>query len=129
MGSVTPTTSATIARTTSSSNSVNPSPRLAISVPNIPVFALATFRLVGAEGNDLVERSYRIGTEQPIKLIRIQGLTLLTAERDVINASRGMIRFYADGSSDGGALSVQDTDSTTATVRVNWLTGRISHDG
>lgn len=78
---------------------------------------------------DLVERSYRIGTNPAIRLAGIQGLILLTAERDVINASRGMIRFYPDGSSDGGELSVRDANGATVTVRVNWLSGRISHDG
>lgn len=78
---------------------------------------------------DLADLSYRVGTEPAVTLEGIQGLTLLTAERNVVDASRGSIRFYPDGSSDGGELAIKDTQGATATVRVNWLTGRISLDG
>jgi general secretion pathway protein H len=78
---------------------------------------------------DLAQHSYQIASKPPVSLKGIESLTLLTAERGVIDGSRGMIRFYPDGSSDGGELSVKGGDGARITIRVNWLTGRISHDG
>lgn len=78
---------------------------------------------------DLAAHSYRVATGRPVELPGIDKLTLLTVERDVISRTSGRIRFYPDGSSDGGEVAIRDAGGAVVTVRVNWLTGRISHDG
>jgi general secretion pathway protein H len=78
---------------------------------------------------DLENKTFSVGTGPAVRLKGIEKLTLLTAERDVLSNSRGTIRFYPDGSAGGGEISVQDQTGATATLKVNWLTGRISLNG
>lgn len=78
---------------------------------------------------DLENKTFSVAGGPAVALDGIQKLTLITAERDVLDEARGEILFYPDGSAGGGEISVQDQDGTRATVRVNWLTGRISVDG
>ena len=78
---------------------------------------------------DMENKTFSVGTGPAVKLSGIEKLTLLTAERDVLADTRGSIRFFPDGSAGGGEISVQDGTGATATIRVNWLSGRISLDG
>lgn len=78
---------------------------------------------------DLEQRSFQATDGSEVALSGIDRLTLLTAERDLIDRTRGQIRFYPDGSSDGGEVGIRDAGGGSTTVRINWLTGRISHDG
>jgi general secretion pathway protein H len=78
---------------------------------------------------DLENKTFSVDKGPAVKLNGIEKLTLLTAERDVLADSRGTIRFYPDGSAGGGEISVEDGTGAIATLRVNWLTGRISLDG
>lgn len=78
---------------------------------------------------DLENKTFSVGTGPAVRLNGIEKLTLLTTERDVLSNSRGTIRFYPDGSAGGGEISVKDEAGATATLKVNWLTGRISLNG
>ena len=52
-------------------------------------------------------------------------LGLFTARRERIDATRGTIRFFPDGSSTGGRVTLAMGDRSVL-VDVDWLTGRVS---
>ncbi len=52
-------------------------------------------------------------------------LTVVTAATERIDRDSGRIRFYADGSSTGGRITVQ-SGSRLFHVGVDWLTGRVT---
>jgi general secretion pathway protein H len=55
-------------------------------------------------------------------------LTLFTTTQEQLSTGIGAIRFYADGSSTGGGMTLTRGDAHTD-ILVDWLTGRISlHD-
>ena len=65
------------------------------------------------------------GEDQPRKLPDGLDLKLYTAQSEVANASKGAIRFYPDGSSTGGRITVSAGERKYL-VDVDWLTGRVS---
>jgi general secretion pathway protein H len=52
-------------------------------------------------------------------------LKLFTAQTEVENEHRGSIRFYPDGSSTGGRITVSSGERKYL-VDVDWLTGRVA---
>ena len=54
-------------------------------------------------------------------------LKLYTAQSEVSNEKRGSIRFYPDGSSTGGRITVSSGERKYL-VDVDWLTGRVTID-
>jgi len=78
---------------------------------------------------DIENKTFAIGKGRAVRLTGVEQLTLLTAERDVLAENRGTIRFYPDGSAGGGEIAIRDTTGATATIKVNWLSGRITLDG
>jgi general secretion pathway protein H len=54
-------------------------------------------------------------------------LKLYTAQSEVTSDRKGAIRFYPDGSSTGGRITVS-TGERKYLVNVDWLTGRVSID-
>jgi general secretion pathway protein H len=52
-------------------------------------------------------------------------LKLLTAQTEVESDHRGSIRFYPDGSSTGGRITVSSGERQYL-VDVDWLTGRVA---
>ena len=52
-------------------------------------------------------------------------LKLFTAQAEVSSESRGAIRFYPDGSSTGGRITVASGERKLL-VDIDWLTGRVS---
>jgi len=55
-------------------------------------------------------------------------LRVVVGDTEVAGRTSGGIRFFPDGSSTGGRISIA-VDDTAYDVRVDWLTGRISLDG
>ena len=51
-------------------------------------------------------------------------LKLLTAKRERLGVSRGAIRFFPDGSSTGGRITLM-RDNVNYLIDVDWLTGRV----
>ncbi|MEE8321885.1 MAG: GspH/FimT family pseudopilin [Gammaproteobacteria bacterium] len=51
-------------------------------------------------------------------------LTLTTAQSEQVTEKEGAIRFFADGSSTGGRITLNNARNTY-TIDVNWLTGKI----
>lgn len=65
------------------------------------------------------------GERDPRKVPSNIDLKLVTAETEVENEHRGSIRFYPDGSSTGGRITVSSGERKYL-VDVDWLTGRVA---
>jgi general secretion pathway protein H len=76
---------------------------------------------------NLDDNSYTAPGKGPRKLPSDMRLQLTTAEQEVTGGNSGGIRFFADGSSTGGHISVLQ-DRREWRVNVAWLTGDISLD-
>ncbi|MDX1568903.1 MAG: GspH/FimT family protein [Xanthomonadales bacterium] len=74
---------------------------------------------------DIEERSYRPADGEPKQLPDDVDVTLRTASMDILNEKQGRIRFYPDGSSTGGEITLM-SGSHVWRVRVAWLTGEIT---
>ena len=73
---------------------------------------------------DVESRRIRLGSRTR-QLPRWVRLGLFTARSERIDATRGTIRFFPDGSSTGGRAMLA-TDNRSLSVDVDWLTGRVS---
>ncbi len=75
---------------------------------------------------DLQTREYVVpGDAGPRQLPPGIDLKLYTAQSEVTSEHRGAIRFYPDGSSTGGRITVSAGERKYL-VDVDWLTGRVS---
>jgi general secretion pathway protein H len=75
---------------------------------------------------DMDSREFLVAGNAPAQKIsdRIE-LKLYTAQSEVASDKRGSIRFYPDGSSTGGRITVSSGERKYL-VDVDWLTGRVS---
>jgi general secretion pathway protein H len=77
---------------------------------------------------DMDSREYlATGEGQTHKLPDNIDVKLYTAQTEVTSEKRGSIRFYPDGSSTGGRITVASGERKYL-VDVDWLTGRVSID-
>ena len=77
---------------------------------------------------DVERRRIALGARSR-QLPRHARLGLFTAESERIDDHRGTIRFFPDGGSTGGRVTVA-TETQSFLVDVDWLTGRVSiHEG
>jgi general secretion pathway protein H len=75
---------------------------------------------------DLDAREYEVsGTEGSQRLQKDLELKLYTAQTEVVSERKGSIRFYPDGSSTGGRITVASGERKYL-VDVDWLTGRVT---
>ncbi len=75
---------------------------------------------------DVVKHEFRLPGEQRVrKLPERIDIVLFTARSEQQSAQRGAIRFFPDGSSTGGRITLS-TDSMRYLVNVDWLTGKVS---
>jgi len=75
---------------------------------------------------DLEQKEYQVlGEKEPHKLPDDIDLKLYTAQSEVASEKRGAIRFYPDGSSTGGRITVSSGERRFL-VDVDWLRGRVS---
>ncbi len=75
---------------------------------------------------DMETREFIATGEQQVHSIpKTIDLKLYTAQSEVTSQSRGSIRFYPDGSSTGGRITVS-TGERKYLVDVDWLTGRVA---
>ena len=75
---------------------------------------------------DLEKRTFRVAAdarehELPAKV----ELKLFTAQSDLVNEKQGAIRFFPDGGSNGGRVTVASGERKYE-VDVDWLTGRVA---
>jgi general secretion pathway protein H len=68
---------------------------------------------------------YRLSGGTAVSLPPSVRLTLFTTTQEQLSPGIGAIRFYADGSSTGGGMTLTRGD-THYDILVDWLTGRIS---
>jgi len=74
---------------------------------------------------DLAARSFRVPPSARVHTISPQiELKLFTAQRDIVSDKIGAIRFYPDGGSTGGRVTLA-AGERKYDVDVDWLTGRI----
>lgn len=73
---------------------------------------------------DLEAMSYTVPGKDPVKFPDKIEVKLLTAQNELINDRAGRIRFYPDGSSTGGHISVI-AGAREWRVNVGWLTGEV----
>jgi general secretion pathway protein H len=75
---------------------------------------------------DLEGRSFEVsGGRRARALPERLELKLYTAQSEIVDERRGAIRFYPDGSSTGGRVTVASGERRLL-VDVDWLTGRVS---
>lgn len=73
---------------------------------------------------DVEARAFQVAGTEPRSLPREIDLKLFTAQTEAQSPSRGSIRFYPDGSSTGGRITVSSGERKFL-VDVDWLTGRV----
>jgi len=73
---------------------------------------------------DLQNNTYQAPGRPVVKLPAQMHMTLLTAESEQTSATSGRIRFFADGGSTGGHISVL-MGQREWRVNVSWLTGQV----
>ncbi|HRE14947.1 MAG TPA: GspH/FimT family pseudopilin, partial [Usitatibacteraceae bacterium] len=75
---------------------------------------------------DLDKRTIEVsGAGQPRELPERLEIQLYTAQSEVASERKGAIRFYPDGSSTGGRVTLAAGERRLL-VDVDWLTGRVS---
>ena len=75
---------------------------------------------------DLEKRSFRVAQEpRDIALPAKVELKLFTAQSDLVSEKQGAIRFFPDGGSNGGRVTVASGERKYE-VDVDWLTGRVA---
>jgi general secretion pathway protein H len=74
---------------------------------------------------DVQNRTYGIAGASQVKPLRREvELKLLTAHTEIVDANAGAIRFFPDGSSTGGRITLAAA-ARSYVVDVDWLTGRV----
>ena len=74
---------------------------------------------------DLENRTWQAADRAPQELPDGVDITLRTASMDILDDQRGRIRFYPDGSSTGGRITLLAGDRVWR-INVGWLTGEIA---
>jgi general secretion pathway protein H len=75
---------------------------------------------------DLESRAFHMpGDAQPHKLNDKLDVQLFTAQSDLVSDKVGSIRFYPDGSSNGGRVSI-GSGGRVFEIDVDWLTGHVT---
>ena len=75
---------------------------------------------------DVANREFQLPGEKRVrKLPKRVDIVLFTARSEQQSEQSGAIRFFPDGSSTGGRITLS-TDSMRYLVNVDWLTGRVS---
>ena len=74
---------------------------------------------------DVDKREFHLPGERRVrKLPKRVDIVLFAARSEQLSAQRGAIRFFPDGSSTGGRITLS-TDTLRYLVNVDWLTGRV----
>lgn len=76
---------------------------------------------------DLQNNTYQAPGKPLVKLPKDMHMTLLTATSEQTSNTSGRIRFFADGASTGGHVSIF-AGQREWRVNVNWLTGQVTRE-
>ncbi|QDE38090.1 type II secretion system protein GspH [Luteibacter pinisoli] len=74
---------------------------------------------------DVAHATYRPAGKQAVRLPRDMSVAITSAREDQANATTGRIRFFPDGSSTGGRITLKRGQREWH-VNVGWLTGAVS---
>ncbi|MFK2915832.1 GspH/FimT family pseudopilin [Dyella koreensis] len=74
---------------------------------------------------DTRKNTYRGSDQRDVRLPQGMRLSITSAKEDQPNATTGRIRFFPDGSSTGGHITLQ-REQRRWQVNVSWLTGAVS---
>jgi general secretion pathway protein H len=75
---------------------------------------------------DLEHRTFQIERDPRVHVLpREMQMKLFTAQSDLVNETTGAIRFYPDGGSNGGRVTLAAGERKYE-VDVDWLTGRVA---
>lgn len=74
---------------------------------------------------DVEAREFRVGSDAPRQVSDKVDLKLYAAQSEVTSERLGAIRFYPDGSSTGGRITVSSGERKYL-VDVDWITGRVT---
>jgi len=75
---------------------------------------------------DLEQRTFRIDRDPRLhQLPKMMDMKLFTAQSDIADEKTGAIRFYPDGGSNGGRVTLAAGERKFE-VDVDWLTGRVA---
>jgi general secretion pathway protein H len=75
---------------------------------------------------DLAGRSFSVPPDAQVhKLPERVEIKLFTAQKDLVNEQTGAIRFFPDGGSNGGRITVA-SGTRKYDVDIDWLTGRVA---
>ena len=98
---------------------------LAAGLRHAQTMAMAT-RRDSALTVDVESREFTVAGDSSVRqLPKDLEIKLYTAQTEVTSERRGAIRFYPDGSSTGGRITVTSGERKYL-VDVDWLTGRVS---
>jgi general secretion pathway protein H len=73
---------------------------------------------------DLDGRQVSLGSREPIVIDERYGISLFTGAEELVDRGAGRIRFYPDGTSTGGRISLW-LDQRRFDVTVDWITGDV----
>ena len=75
---------------------------------------------------DLEQRTFRIDRDASVHALpKLVEMKLFTAQSDLVNDRVGAIRFFADGGSNGGRVTLT-SGARKYDIDVDWLTGRVA---
>jgi general secretion pathway protein H len=73
---------------------------------------------------DVEKRAYRAPNKGEVQLPKDMDMKLLTASQEQVNSTTGRVRFFPDGSSTGGRISLISGEREWQ-VEIAWLTGEV----
>lgn len=74
---------------------------------------------------DVEAHQFRLSDDQRVyQLPKSVGVKLFTAQSELINGTTGAVRFFPDGGSTGGRITLSARDRNYD-VDINWLTGQV----
>lgn len=74
---------------------------------------------------NLADNSYTVSGRDKVYVIpEFIDVTVVTAQSEITGEGQGNIRFFADGSSTGGRVTLE-REGSASRVDINWLTGQI----
>jgi general secretion pathway protein H len=76
---------------------------------------------------DLQNNTYQAPGKALVKLPKDMHMTLLTADSEQTSATSGRIRFFPDGASTGGHISIL-MGQREWRINVSWLTGQVARE-
>ncbi|MBS0581982.1 MAG: GspH/FimT family pseudopilin [Proteobacteria bacterium] len=76
---------------------------------------------------DLAANSYKAPNKATVQLPKNMRMTMYTADQEIRNETSGSIRFFPDGASTGGHVSVL-MGRIEWRINVDWLTGMVTRE-